>query len=207
MSEMRSVTRLIERIRNGSRQEMDDAAKALWDRYFPELLRVATQKLSPKVQARVDGEDVAAAACRTFFLRQAKGKYDLANRDELWALLLTITWNKARKAARSATAAMRDVNREQSAPAEEAGDDGSNWLTRNVDPSQPTPDDVVAAVEECEHLLGMLDKEHREVAELKLIGHTHEEIAEKLGCVVRTIERRVDRIRERWEQAGFGPPA
>jgi len=206
MSEMRSVTRLIDRIRNGSRGEMEEAAQAIWDRYFPELLRVATQKLSPQVQARVDGEDVAAAACRTFFIRHANKKFDLANRDELWALLLTITWHKARKAVRAAKAGIRDVGRQQSAPDAGPDDEYPDWLTQSPDRSTPTADDALAAAEECERLLRMLDAEHRAVAQLKLEGYTHEEIAGKLGCVVRTVERRVERIRLEWTEAGYGPP-
>ena len=36
---------------------------------------------------------------------------------------------------------------------------------------------------------------------MKLEGFTNEEIAEQLGCVTRTVERKLERIREKWNRA------
>jgi DNA-directed RNA polymerase specialized sigma24 family protein len=36
-------------------------------------------------------------------------------------------------------------------------------------------------------------------------GLTTTEIAQRMGCVVRTIERRIERIRMIWEAIGEGP--
>jgi len=208
MNEMRSVTRLIDRIRNGSRGEMEEAAAGIWKRYFPELLRVATRVLdNPRLQPRVDAEDVVVVACRVFFDRQQRGDFDLANRDDLWALLVAITKNKARKAIDHETAGIRDVYREQPVPDAADEDECPGWLTRKPDDSEPPPDEAKALKEQCERLLRTLPKAQRAVAELKLEGHTNKEIAEKLGCVTRTVERHMERIRERLEAAGYGPPA
>jgi DNA-directed RNA polymerase specialized sigma24 family protein len=55
--------------------------------------------------------------------------------------------------------------------------------------------------EECQRLLGMLtEPDLRSVALWKLEGYTNEEIAAKLGCVERTVERKVRRIRAVWNQ-------
>jgi RNA polymerase sigma factor (sigma-70 family) len=193
-----SVTCLIDRIRSGERGEAEVAAAAIWKRYFPELLRVATGQLSPRIRRRVDGEDVLQDALNTFFLRHARGEFDLADRDDLWALLVQITRNKARKAATRQQSQKRDVRRERDA---DAGDDGDrpDLLFQQLDRSAPAPDDAVAVAEEMGRLLDGLDDQLREVALLKLQGHTHEEIADKLGCVVRTVERKVERIRAAWE--------
>ena len=196
MSEMGSVTRLLARIRNGDRREIDPAATEIWNRYFPELLRVANQHLSPKIRVRADGEDIALDALDAFFRRYEKGQFDLANRDEFWLLLFTITRNKARKAANKEQADRRDVNREQAPAAAE--DQLPSWLTDRPDESTPTPADAAEAADQCQLLLGMLEPKLRQVAVLKFEGYTHKEIAEKLGCSVRTVERRVEDIRTVW---------
>src|SRR5262249_1890205 len=77
----------------------------------------ANNHLSPRVRQRIDGDDVLQEAYRTFFLRHARKEFDLAGRDELWALLARITVNKARKAATREQTRKRDVRREQSAGA------------------------------------------------------------------------------------------
>jgi DNA-directed RNA polymerase specialized sigma24 family protein len=54
-------------------------------------------------------------------------------------------------------------------------------------------------------LLGLLDDDSlRQIARLKLEGYTNEEIAERLGIVERTVERRLNRIRRQWMEA-LGP--
>ena len=48
-------------------------------------------------------------------------------------------------------------------------------------------------------LLG--DEELRSIARWKMEGDTNAEIADKLGCLPRTVERKLRRIRELWEKA------
>ena len=66
---------------------------------------------------------------------------------------------------------------------------------------EPTPDEAVEVAEECERLLNQLkDPKLRQVALWKLEGYTNEEIAKSLGCVLRTVERKLQAIREIWEK-------
>jgi DNA-directed RNA polymerase specialized sigma24 family protein len=44
------------------------------------------------------------------------------------------------------------------------------------------------------------DDELRAIARLKLEGFTNPEIAERLGVVERTVERRLNRIRRQWSE-------
>jgi DNA-directed RNA polymerase specialized sigma24 family protein len=56
------------------------------------------------------------------------------------------------------------------------------------------------AAEECQRLLNLLpDESLREVAKAKLEGFTNEEIADRLQCAPRTVERKLTKIREAWE--------
>jgi DNA-directed RNA polymerase specialized sigma24 family protein len=66
---------------------------------------------------------------------------------------------------------------------------------------EPTPEFALQMNDYCEWLLSQLDPGPREVALLKLDGFTNQEAAEKLGCGVRTIERRLELIRRVWAEA------
>jgi len=64
----------------------------------------------------------------------------------------------------------------------------------------PTPEMGVLAAEECQRLLSLLpDDSLQEIALAKLEGYTNEEIAERLHCAPRTVERKLGKIREAWE--------
>jgi DNA-directed RNA polymerase specialized sigma24 family protein len=54
--------------------------------------------------------------------------------------------------------------------------------------------------DECRRLLDLLpDPELRQIALWKVEGYTNEEIAARLDCVARTVERKVSRIRLLWK--------
>ena len=70
--------------------------------------------------------------------------------------------------------------------------------------AEPSPEMAALVAEECEELLNRLEDETlKRVALLKLEGYGKEEIAEALGCGIRTVERKLERIRKKW--AGQGP--
>ena len=57
-------------------------------------------------------------------------------------------------------------------------------------------------VDNLRRLLDVLDDDAlRHIAQLKFEGYTNEEIAGTLGCVLRTVERKLERIREIWTYA------
>ena len=76
-------------------------------------------------------------------------------------------------------------------PTEVPGDeDVAQLLTR-----EPTPEEAAELADECRRLLDSLQEpELRQIALWKVEGYTHEEIAARLDCVPRTIERKVSRI-------------
>ena len=66
--------------------------------------------------------------------------------------------------------------------------------------AEPTPEFVVMIAEETARKLGSLpDAALRQVAVLRMEGHSNQEIAAKLGCVARTVERKLDVIRSLWD--------
>ena len=66
---------------------------------------------------------------------------------------------------------------------------------------EPTPDLAAQMVEEYQRLLAKLGStELQQVAIWRMEGHSNEEIAAKLGCVPRTVERKLALIRTLWSE-------
>jgi hypothetical protein len=75
------------------------AAQPLWERYFAQLVRLARARLRarPRAGADTDDEDAALSAFDSFCAGAARGRFpQLADRDELWRLLVTLTARKVR---------------------------------------------------------------------------------------------------------------
>ena len=105
-------------------------------------------------------------ACSRASARQGRGEFDLADRDELWRLLVTITLRKARNAARDHHRDRRDIAREQTLSAN-ADEDNScpGWAFEQMDASGPSPAEAAVLNEALERRLASLaDSELRQIA-------------------------------------------
>ncbi len=199
-----SVTRLIQLLRSDDSVERDLAARLIWRRYFRDLLDLARNNLNKRIRRREDEEDVLQSMYKSFCLRQQRGEFDLASRDALWKLLVTITLRKARNTAKKQGREMRDVCREQTMS---DGDDPSpaGWVLEQMDAAGPSPAEAAVLNEALERRLEALaDPELREIALLRLEGYTNREIAEQRNCTERSIERRLERIRSKWTSLDGG---
>lgn len=184
-----SVTHWIEQIKEGDESV---AERELWDRYFSRLADLARTKLDDLPPHLRDEEDLALSALNTFFTRAKQDCYpQLHDRTDLWQLLAKITVRKSIDRRRNAGAQKRG-------PGQVPGDFGFDVNGIDVAMLEPTPDMLAAVNEECQRLMGALDEELRQVARMKLEGYTNAEIAKKLGRVERTIDRKLDRIRQTW---------
>jgi hypothetical protein len=91
MSASGSVTHWIEQIREGD----PVAAQAVWERYFPELVRLAGEKLHDVPRRAAGEEDIASSVMESLFRAARQGRFpNLADRHELWRSLLGITARK-----------------------------------------------------------------------------------------------------------------
>jgi DNA-directed RNA polymerase specialized sigma24 family protein len=204
MSSSGSVSIWIAELKNGDSL----AAQRLWEGYFPRLVGLARKKLRAMPRRVTDEEDVALSAFDSFCRGANQGRFPrVTGRDDLWPLLVTITARKALQALRHqgrqkrGGGAVRGDSALQGAP----GREDENMLEQVVG-SEPTPEFAAQMAEECQRLLGQLSAgDLREVAVWKMEGYSNEEIATKLGCVPRTIERKVALIRTLWEE--LAPPA
>jgi hypothetical protein len=94
-----SITRMIQKLRTDKRGDFDEAAAAIWTRYFSDLLHLARRNLSPGLRQREDEDDLLQSVYKSFCVRHRDGKFDLQDRDDLWSLLVKMTRNKARNVA------------------------------------------------------------------------------------------------------------
>jgi DNA-directed RNA polymerase specialized sigma24 family protein len=170
------------------------AAQRLWERYFRRLVGLARTKLHGAPRRAADEEDVALSAFDSFCRGAEQGRFpQLAGRDSLWRLLVTIT---ARKAAHQ----VRDEGRQKrgggAAPVADADAVLAEALSR-----EPSPKFAAGVAEECQRLLGRLgDRDLQAVALLRMEGYSVEEVAEKLGCAPRSVKRKLVVIRTVWEK-------
>jgi RNA polymerase sigma factor (sigma-70 family) len=195
-----SVTRLIQLLRADDKTVRDMAASLIWQRYFRDLLELARKNLDKRVRIRADEEDVVQSMFQSFCARQGRGEFDLADRDELWRLLVTITLRKARNAARDHHRDRRDIAREQTLKVA-ADDDHScpDWALEQMDALTPSPSEAAVLNEALERRLESLaDSEQRQIALWRLEGYTNREIADRLDCTERSVERKLERIRSKW---------
>ncbi|MFP6762212.1 MAG: ECF-type sigma factor, partial [Planctomycetaceae bacterium] len=80
--------------------------------------------------------------------------------------------------------------------------EGGTFGMADLARAESSPDFIDTMAAECQHLLAQLDDEQlKELALLKMEGFTNEEIAAKLDCARRTVQRRLKLIQEIWTEA------
>lgn len=194
-----SVTRWISGLKKGD----SAAAQQIWEHYCQRLIHLAARKFRGAPRRVSDEEDMVLAAFDSLYRGAAAGRFaKLEDRDDLWQLLLVITERKVIDQIHHDRRQKRGGGnvRGESVFAGQANQDQPMTLDRMAH-VEPAPDYAVASVEECQRLLDLLpDTTLREVALLKLEGWKNREIAEKIGCVEATVERKLKGIRSLWER-------
>src|SRR5262249_53919029 len=151
------------------------------ERYFSRLVHLARGKLrgERRKSASADEEDVALSAFHSVCLGAARGQFpQLADRDDLWRLLVVITSRKAVDQARHDRRLKRGGGRVRDEAALPEGRDGEDeeGLAQVVG-REPTPEFAAMVAEECRRLLERLgDETLRQIALWRMEGYTDEEI-------------------------------
>jgi RNA polymerase sigma factor (sigma-70 family) len=183
---------LLVRLRAGDQT----AAALVVDQYARRLVGLARANLDRRILRKEDPEDVLQSVFKSFFHRCGLGQFRLDSREELWALLVSLTLHKCGHRVDYHRAARRDVRRET--PAQPALDaSGSRWeaLAR-----EPTPVEAAMLVETLERLLDGLEPHQQEIVRLRLEGVEPAQIAERRGVTQRTVQRVLKGVRERLER-------
>ena len=183
----------------------ENVAQEIWNDYFGKMVRLARRKLEGIPSRDADEEDVALSAMNSFYLGMARHKFDhVHNRDDLWKLLVTITVRKATARRRSYFAQKRGGGRVRGESIFGHQEDEQGGLACVLG-MEPTPELAASVAENCRQMLDQLqDETLRQIALWTLEGYRTEEVAGKLGCVRRTVERKLERIREVWGEGFSG---
>jgi DNA-directed RNA polymerase specialized sigma24 family protein len=193
MHESESVTQWIADIKAGG-ASVDAAQQELWGRYFDRLVALARARLVGAPRGAEDEEDVALSALNSFFGGVERRRFPaLEDRDNLWSLLASITARKAINQRKRQMAAKRGGGMQ-------LGTSQREVVARLVDDAL-TPAHIAAMSEQCRRLMQALNEPTLErIARSKLEGYANEEIAQQLGVALRTIERKLNRIRHIWTE-------
>lgn len=184
--------------------EPEVAEHKLFQRYFRQLVALASEKLRGTAGASRDAEDVALSALDSFFARFQRGDFmNLSDRTQLWALLVTITMRKAINRIEYQQASKRGSGMVYcESDISGKGKDASFSVLTRIASKEPTPDMVAELAEQCRRRLDLLpDQRLRTIARMKLDGYSNAEIARELGIGRRTVDRKLYRIRREWMEA------
>lgn len=188
MASSGSVTVWISQLRAG-----EEAALArLHARYWPALVALAHKNLRGAPARAADEEDVAQEAFWAFYRGLKAGRLPrLENREQFLAFLSHLI----------ACRAVNQIDHELGAGKRDAGRvQGDSILDSLAGDGDPTPLEQ-AILNDCYRCyLDRLPDKLRPIAELYLANYTHREIAARLGCVERTVERKVAMILSRWHK-------
>lgn len=204
MSEPRSVTQWLNQLRRGD----EDAARQLWERYFRRLVQLARARMGPVSRHVADEEDVALSVMDYLCRGVQQGRFDqIADRDELWRLLFTMTAHKVVEKTRLAARQKRGGGQILDEGALRRDGDGK---IDAIASDEPTPELLVEMDDEYRRLMELLGESSlQQAASLRLQSWTNEEIAGRLGITRRSVERKLNRVRLIWsaELAKVDDPA
>ena len=183
-------------------QEGDEqASDVIWKNYFEKLVRLSRNRLQGMPKRAVDEEDIAISAMNSFFRGAAAARFPkLEDRHDLWNLLVTITARKAIRQKRRHFAEKRGGGNVRGESVFDRPDENNAGIGQVLG-SEPSPELVTEVSDCCRELMSKLqDAKLETIAKHKLEGFTNDEIAVKLDCTTRTVERKLERIRSKWSR-------
>ncbi len=189
-----SVTHWIGGLKDGD----DEAARELWQRLLrwagARARRGCAMRLVPlsTKKTRRSRPFTAFVACA------AAGRFpQLDDRDNLWRLLATLTAQKAVDQRRHEGREKRGAGRAHAGD-QAPGDAGIDAMLEIVG-REPSPEFAAQLDEQYRLLLDRLEDDGlRQIAVWKMEGDSNDEIARRLGCGLRTVERKLGVIRAIW---------
>jgi RNA polymerase sigma factor (sigma-70 family) len=194
----------------------ESAASKLFAQYADRLTGYARRRMSPRLQQKLDPEDIVQSALKSFFRSPHAAMADepppgnndpnaaddgSPQTDELWGLLVVITLRKCLKYIKLFGRGRRDLNREVTGP---ATDEATNGLLQLID-RQPTPAEEAVLNDTLAKLSEGLTESECEMLRLRMEGATVDEIAAQCQCGKRTVERLLARLRDSLRNQSDGP--
>ncbi len=192
MSDPDDVSHWIDLVKYGD----SAAANRIWRHYFDRLVRSVRQRLKGQNRAVSDEEDIVLSVFDSFYAAAVAGRFpDLADRDDLWRLLLRMSARKVidkrrhdRRLRRGGDVEIQRLRGDDETVIEAIG-------------NEPSPEMVLMMQESVEAFFSHLGVgQLQALAVAKLEGYSNAELAQRFECSERTIERRLHLIREKCQQ-------
>ena len=179
---------------NGLRRGEPGATEGLWEAYFYRMRGLARQMIRGRARRTSDGDDAAASAFRSFYQGARAGEFPrLRGRHDLWPLLAALTSNKC-------VDRMRREGRLKRGGGAVAVDPGG---VADLHDCSAGPESNAELADLRDRYFAILDAVGdptlRRIVEWKLAGEAVGTIARRLGCVRRTVERKLRLLQEIWE--------
>lgn len=191
-----SITHYVNQLQAGDPQ----AVYPLWEHFYDRLVELARFQLQGKALRIVNEEDLAVNVLEKLCVDALAGKLPLVkDRDHLWRLLVCIIKRRIIDQRRRASRKKRGGGEVR----------GESWFTgrRERDGEQAGLDGVAgpAYLPEFQALMAdelerLGDATLREVALLWMAGHNRKEIAARVGCAPRSVDRKLQLIRAIWKE-------
>ncbi len=181
-----SITEWANNLGSGEKTVSDDAARQLWLRFRQRIAAFARQ-VSPAAAAN-DADDIANRVLKSLWRVASEQSLAFADRDELWALIATLTHRKVVDRIRRETAQKRNPSGGRIVSLELA-DELENVVT---------PEFVALLKDEVRQVFEFLKAKNpslHEVARMILDGYDRVEIARELDVVPSTITRKWESVR------------
>jgi len=179
-------------------------AQQLFHAVYDRLVQLARKRLGNQRPRWADEEDMALSALHSFIGGAAEGKFpQLSNQDDLWRILVRITSRKVKDYLKASRRLKRGGGQVRGESVFGRPDDSKPGGIDEAacDRQVEQPELVLMIADECQQLLERLDDSNlAQIAVWKMEGYTDVEVAQRLGCATRTVERKLQRIREKWSR-------
>lgn len=187
----------------GLRQSDDSSIKGVWNHFAGRLCELARSRLSSSTKRVYDENDAVQSMFRSVCFGLADGRFpELKDRESLWRLMLVITSQKISNRHRFDKQQRRDIRRTLT-DSVFCGNSDEVEANQLVLSREPTPEFAAEFVETCEALFsGLADPSLEQVVILRMEGFTDTEIADRMNCSRRTIQRRFEVIRRHLTNMG-----
>ena len=188
---------------DGLRSKDPQAQSEIWNRFVSRLIGFADSRLKGRSCPLIDAEDVASMAFYNFFDKSWEEFESMVNRSDLWQVLTLLAERRIIDEYRK-TRAQKNGGRHLLINESVIGvRNGHEALGLDgLAGSNTKPDIEVILIEELNERLNSLDDDVlRRIAIEKLQGYRNTEIANKLATSLRSVERKLQVIRELFQSA------
>ena len=180
----------------GARRGEPAAIEQLTRQYEPKLRVVARVLLGPALRPHLDSIDLVQSVHRSLMVGLRENRFDIGTPENLIGLAMTLV---RRKAARQ----WRRARRQQRLDAGTSSAQNAVEVLMALTSSGSDPAKLAAFRDQVEKLCSNLSESERTILDLRLQGHSTDEIARQLALSPVALRVRMTRLRQRLRGAGI----